>query len=154
MILEASTRIEASSEDVFRFFEHIDENYEDWHPDHVTFRWVEGDGLERGNRAYFEEVIGGELKKQTVRYTEVERARYIELQPTRRLIRLLLPHISFTIEPENSGCRLIQRIKIRTGPIGARFNRREFDAVRTHMREEGENLKTLVERGNCTGVSN
>lgn len=146
--MEERTRVEASPEDVFRFFEHVDRYYEEWHPDHITFRWVEGDGLEQGNHAYFEEEIGGDLKKQTVRYNRVKSGRYIELQPTRWLIRLLLPHISFTIEPTGVGCRVIQRIKIRTGPIGARLNRREFDAVRKHMKEEGENLKVMVEQGN------
>jgi len=34
---------------------------------------------------------------------------------------------------------------VRTGPIGAWLNRREFDAVRQHMHEEGENLKRIVE---------
>lgn len=33
----------------------------------------------------------------------------------------------------------------RTGPIGARLNRREFDAVQNHMHEEGENLRQIVE---------
>lgn len=56
-----------------------------------------------------------------------------------------MPSISFTIEPHENGCDLTQRIKVRTGPIGAWLNRGEFDAVRTHMKDEGENLKTIVE---------
>ena len=146
MLLEEQTHIEASPEDVFRFFEQIDQRYEEWHPDHLTFRWVTGEGLEPGNEAYFEERIGGDLKKQTVRYTEIEPGRYIEFAPTSRLVRLLLPHLSFTIESEADGCLVTQRIKVRTGPIGARLNRREFDAVRLHMQEEGENLKRILEK--------
>ena len=145
MLLEEQTRIDASPEDVFRFFEHIERHYEGWHPDHITFRWTEGSGLEPGNEAYFEERIGGDLKKQTVRYTEVESERYIEFTPTSRLIRLVLPHMSFTFEPDADGSRVTQRIKVRTGPIGAKLNRREFDAIRLHMREEGENLKRIIE---------
>lgn len=148
MLLEERIHIEASPEDVFRFFEHIDQHYEEWHPDHITFRWVTGGGLEPGNEAYFEERIGGDLKRQTVRYTEVESGRYIEFTPTSRLIRLLLPHMSFTIEPEADGCRVTQRINVRAGPIGARLNRREFNAIQSHMQEEGENLKRIVETEN------
>jgi hypothetical protein len=59
---------------------------------------------------------------------------------------LFLPHISFTVEPEDGGCRVTQRIKVRTGPIGKRLNRKEFDAVREHMNEEAANLKWIVER--------
>ena len=43
------------------------------------------------------------------------------------------------------GCDVTQRIKVRTGPIGAWLNRGEFNAVRVHMKEEGENLKALLE---------
>ncbi len=80
-----------------------------------------------------------------MRFVEADPDRYIEFKPTSLLIGLLMPHISFTIEPRPNGCELTQRIKVRTGPIGARLNRREFDAVRTHMREEGRNLKRILE---------
>ena len=41
--------------------------------------------------------------------------------------------------------RFEAEIVIRTGPVGAWLNRREFDAVREHMREEGENLRAILE---------
>jgi hypothetical protein len=63
-----------------------------------------------------------------------------------------MPSISFAIEPHENGCDLTQRIKVRTGPIGAWLNRREFDAVRTHMKEEGENLKTILETDEMRAV--
>lgn len=145
MILEETTRMDASPESVYRFFETMEANYERWHPDHVAFRWVDGDGLEEGAKASFEERIGGKMQRMTVRFTEVVPNRYIEFEPTPRLVRLLMPSISFTIDPRGDGCVLTQRISIRTGPIGARLNRREFDAVRTHMREEGENLRAILQ---------
>lgn len=145
MLLEETTRIEASPDVVYRFFEEMEENYERWHPDHSTFRWVEGGALEVGNKAYFEEEIAGKLQRKTVEFTEIDPDRYIEFRPTSRVIGLLMPHISFTITPRSDGCELLQRIRVRTGPIGARLNRREFDAVREHMREEGENLKQISE---------
>jgi hypothetical protein len=147
MILEETTGIDASPEEIFEFFEEMDANYERWHPDHVAFRWLDGGGLEAGAEACFEERIAGKLQKKTVRFTEIVPDRYIEFKPTSRLVGLLMPHISFTIDPGRDGCTLTQRIKVRTGPIGARLNRREFDAVRTHMTEEGQNLKTILETG-------
>ncbi len=145
MILEETTEVEAPPEEVFRFFESMDENYTEWHPDHVTFRWVDGGRLEEGAEAYFEERIAGKRQQKTVRFTQVDRDRYIEFEPASLLVRLLMPHISFTISSRSEGCTVTQRIKVRTGPIGARLNRREFDAVRTHMREEGEGLKRILE---------
>ncbi|MFW5911227.1 MAG: SRPBCC family protein [Halolamina sp.] len=145
MILQATTAIDAPPEDVYRFFEEMEQHYGRWHPDHVTFRWVEGDGLEAGAVASFEERIAGKLQQKTVKFVAVTPDRYLAFRPTSRMVRLLMPEISFTIEPRSDGCELTQRIKVRTGPIGARLNKREFDAVRTHMREEGENMKRFLE---------
>lgn len=146
MILEAKTYIQAKPEDIFAFFGEMEQNYESWHPDHITFRWVEGEPVEEGTRAYFEEEIGGEVLKKTVKYVTVESNRHIELKPTSRLMGIFLPFITFSIEPEGDGCIFTQQIKIRTGPIGKRLNRDEFDAVQQHMDEEGENLKRLLEQ--------
>lgn len=145
MILEVETNIQALSGEVYRFFESMEENYERWHSDHITFQWIDGDSLETGASAYFEERIAGKKQEKTVRFTRVEPDRYIEFTPTSLVTRLLMPKISFTITPQSDGCKLTQLIKVRTGPIGAWLNQREFDAVRKHMREEGENLKDLLE---------
>ncbi|KAB1188711.1 MULTISPECIES: SRPBCC family protein [Haloferax] len=145
MLLEESTRVHASPEDIYRFFETMDENYERWHPDHIEFRWTDGNGLVQGAEAYFEERIAGKIQQKTVRFTDIVPCEHIEFTPTSRLVGLLMPSISFTIDSHEDGCDLTQRIKVRTGPIGARLNRREFDAVREHIKEEGENLKTILE---------
>lgn len=149
MELTETTRISASPGDVYRFFEEMEENYERWHPDHVSFRWTAGGELKRGAEARFEERIAGKRQRKTVRFVAVRPDRYLEFTPTSFLVGLLMPQISFAIEPRSDGCELTQRIVVRTGPIGARLNRREFDAVRTHMREEGENLKRILETGEC-----
>jgi hypothetical protein len=145
MLLEETTSVRVSPEELYRFFERMDANYERWHPGHIEFSWVGGDRLEEGANASFEERIAGTTQKKTVRFTAVVPGRYIEFKPTSLLGGLLLPSISFAIDPTEDGCEFTQRIKVRTGPIGARLNRREFDAVREHMREEGENLKTILE---------
>lgn len=50
MIIEEETRVTAMPEEVFEFFQRVDEQYKAWQPDHRTFRWVEGDRLEEGIR--------------------------------------------------------------------------------------------------------
>lgn len=137
--------IRSTPEAFFDFFEKMEEHYTDWHPDHRLFRWVDGRGVEEGVTFYFEEVIGGELMKKKVVFTRVEEARHLEFTFTNRLLRLIMPRISFHAEPKDDGILVTAEIHVRTGPIGAWLNRREFDAVRRHMREEGENLKRILE---------
>ena len=150
MLFRDVTKIDAPPERVFAFFEAMAESYRRWHPDHVSYRWLSGGGLREGAIAYFEERIGGKLLKKTVVFAVVEPGRYVAMAPTNRLMRLVLPRLSFLMEPLGEGCRLTAEIVLRTGPVGAWLNRRELDAVRRHMREEGENLKKLVE-GEPTG---
>jgi hypothetical protein len=139
------TSVDAPPERIFAFFEGMAENYRRWHPDHVVFRWLAGGGLRAGAGAHFEERIGGKLLEKTVVFTCVEPGRYLAIAPTNRLFRLVLPRLSFRMEPAGGGCRLTAEIVVRTGPVGAWLNRKEFEAVRRHMREEGENLKRLLE---------
>lgn len=145
MIMRDEITIQTTPERIFQFFAEMAENYVRWHPDHLLFRWETGTGLQEGNEFYFEERIGGQLMKKRVRFTRITPNRHIEFAPTNGLIRLILPRLLFAIEPQGDQCRFIAEIHIRTGPIGAKLNAREFNAVRQHMREEGENLKRLLE---------
>jgi hypothetical protein len=36
---------------------------------------------------------------------------------------------------------------VRMGPLGKRLSRRQVEGVKGHMKEEGENLKDILERG-------
>ena len=130
------------------FFAAMDENYLRWHPDHLLFEWRQGRGLEIGVRFYFEERIGGHLLKKEVEFTEIVPDRLIRFVPTGFLLRLFIPWISFEFLADRPGrFRFRQSIPICIGPLGARLNRRDFDAVRRHMAEEGENLKAILETG-------
>ena len=124
------------------------ERYRSWHPDHKVFRWTLGQGVKLGNRFYFEEVIAGKLLKKSVEFTRIEPDRRIEFAPTFWLLRLLLPRMVFRAEVVDPGAyRFIAEIVLRVGPVAARLNRREFDAVREHMRVEGVNFKRYAEAG-------
>ena len=147
MLLEERTFIAAPPEQVFAFFADMADNYLRWHPDHIAFRWVDGSGLEPGVVFAFEEIIGGQRMTKRVRFIDVVPDRALAFEPTSRLLRLILPRIGFTIEPRPDGCDLVASLHIRTGPVGAWLNRRELMAVRQHMKEEGENLKRIVEGG-------
>lgn len=138
--------IDAPAEAAWAFFEAMGENYTTWHRDHLRFEWRKGRGLSVGNVFYFEERIAGKLQRKTVVITKVRPARYFEFQPTNRVFRFFMPRLSFAFEPDGAGHRFRAEIDLHgIGPIGARLNRREFDAVSLHMSEEGRNLKALLE---------
>jgi hypothetical protein len=145
MILsETSPIIRTTAEQVFAFFAAMESNYGRWHADHVLFRWLDPPAVKKGVRFYFEERIGGKLLKKTVAFTRIEPGALIEFAPTSRLFRLFLPRISFRIRQANGGIVVTQDIYLRIGPLAARLNRRELDAVRLHMRQEGENMRRLL----------
>jgi hypothetical protein len=146
LILEDSIHINAPHEIVFDFFDGMSaERYRSWHRDHHDFRWVGSPGAVAGNRFWFRETIGGKSMAKSVIFTKIEKDRYVKFVPSNRLFRLILRALSFAMEPAGDGCTFTARIEILTGPIGATLNKREFDAVRLHMKEEGENLKRLAE---------
>jgi len=147
MILEETTIIQTTPDRVFEFFRNMnEERYLAWHPDHLAFQWIEGNNLKEGNVCYFEEKIYGKVNKKKVRYTKVVPNRLIEFAPTFWLFRLILPRMCFEIEKQgNKSILLRAQIHIRVGPIAKRLNRKEFDAVKKHMEEEGRNLKKWAE---------
>ena len=145
MILEDQTRINATSAQIFDFFEQMEANYTRWHPDHQALAWRSGRGLKTGHTFYFEEYINGHLQKKTVVFTRIVPNAHIEFAPMNRFIRFLMPRLVFRITEAADHCVFTAQIFLRVGPLAARLNRKEFDAVRQHMREEGENLKALLE---------
>jgi uncharacterized protein YndB with AHSA1/START domain len=146
MILsETSPTIRAAPEAVFAFFLGMESAYRRWHPDHLLFRWLDPPALRPGVRFHFEERIDGTLQKKTMAFTRIEPGSLIEFAPTSRLLRVLLPRISFRVSPVDGGVTVTQDVHLRIGPLAARLNRRELAAVRRHMRQEGENLQRLLE---------
>nr|MBA3900774.1 SRPBCC family protein [Bacteroidota bacterium] len=115
-----------------------------WHPCHKKFKWIKGKGLMEGNRFYFEEYIGGELIKNKCFYTKIFKAEYIEFAPVNWITRLAMPKLAFIFLPKGAGFIFTAQIFLRIGPLGKKLNRNKFDAVRKHMKEEGENLKYIL----------
>jgi hypothetical protein len=144
VLLAESVELRAPPERVHQFFAQMAENYRRWHPDHISFEWLDGGRLEPGMRFRFAERIGGKLMTKAVRFTRIEPG-LIEFTPTSWLLRLFLPSIRFVIEGAGERTRVRQEIHLRIGPLAARLNRREIEAVRRHMRDEGLNMKQLVE---------
>lgn len=148
LILEDSIRIRTTPEKIWDFFIHIDKNYVAWHSEeHVVFRWVKGKPLEEGSIGYFEEYSHGKLHRLKVRYTRIIPYREIEFRLTHSIWRIFLPKSTLTITPEDGYCTFTARNYFRLGPISARSKRfkHQLELVKKHMKEEGENLKKVLE---------
>lgn len=149
-ILRDTIVVDAPPEDVFEFFRSMDhDRYLAWHDEHRDFHLVEGECIEEGTRAFFDEEIGDDRIASTVRYTEVRPGEYIEFRDENWLTRLFNPKNVFVFEPVDGGTRVVAEIHLRIGPLERLSSQvhQELEEVRRHMREEGENLKRLVEAG-------
>ena len=146
-VFEDSVEVTAPAKEVYRFFEDMDRNYLNWHPDHKLFEWRKGTGLKVGTQFYFEELINGKLLKKKVVFTQLIPNRYIEFTMTNRFYRIFVRRMTFNIDPTSAGSRFTARIYLHgVGPIGRFLNRKDMAAVRKHMYEEGINLKRILEQ--------
>ena len=151
--LRHEIEIAASPESVYSFFEHLPENYTKWHPDHIVFRWIEGDGLAEGSVAYSEQRMRGKVHKLPARFTKVIPAERVEFELTNPIARFFAPRYVWLFESTAGGCRFVAEGDARLGWISARLKHVQgaLAAGQKHLAEEGESLKRLVESGEAGG---
>ena len=145
--LRHAIEIDAPPKQVYGFFENIEENYTKWHSDHRVFRWTDGGTLRKGAVAYSEQMMHGKLHRLPARFVKVVPGRLVEFQWMNPLLRFFAPRNVWVFEATGEGCRFIAESDIRLGWISARMKRVHhlLEQGKTHLREEGENLKRLVE---------
>jgi hypothetical protein len=153
IIITDSIEIQTTPEEVFRFFLKIvdDTSYQAWHPeDHVAFRWIKGEPWQEGSVAYSEEYLHGKLHKFSFLVNKVVANREIELVPLSRFLRIFFPGNKFSIEPREASCVFTASGVMRVGRLARLLARRKLEeglaSVRKHMKEEGENLKRILEK--------
>jgi hypothetical protein len=146
IVMEDSIEINVPAEKVFEWLTSLrdTETYKTWHPDHICLRWIKGEPFQEGSVVYAEEYLHGELHK--LKFVG------IKMIPNRLIEYGLAFPLSFfsknwfIIEPtgENS-CVFTAKGFIRSGPLFKKLFRKRIDATRQHMKEEGENLKRILE---------
>ena len=154
VILTDSVKIKTTSGDIFNFLTSIvdDDSYRAWHKeDHVSFRWLKGQPWAEGSVVCAEEYIHGKLHKLKFKITRIIRNKRIEYTPVSRFLRRFFPKIEFMIEQKGESCLFIASGTYRLGWIGKTFFKKAIEnglsSVKKHMREEGENLKRILEKG-------
>ena len=152
VVIKDSIEVETTAEKVFDFLIGIvdDESYRAWHKeDHVSFRWLKGNPWTEGSVLYAEEYIHGKLHKFKFKITTIIPNKRIEYTPTSRFIRKFFPKNEFIVEQKGDICIFTASGTYRVGKLGKIFFKKAIEnglsSVRKHMREEGENLKIILE---------
>jgi len=150
--LTDSIEIKTTPERIFEFFINLSvgENYRSWHPqDHVCFRWVKGNPWQVGSIVYAEEYVHGELHKLKFVVIKVVHDKRIEYAPSNRILRFYFPKNSFVMDKKGDSCVFTASGTYRVGWLANTFARKKLEyglsSIKKHMKEEGENLKCILE---------
>jgi uncharacterized protein YndB with AHSA1/START domain len=142
--LTDSIEIRVKPQVIFEWLENLEKHYKEWHPDHV--RWTNETGqFKEGSRCYVEEYVHGRFHRIRARYTRIERNRRIEyrmLYPT----SVICSKGSFLLQSNRGNTIFTATLAFRGGRILSRLFHSRMEGIKKHMREEGENLKTILER--------
>jgi hypothetical protein len=147
IIIKDSIEIETTTEKIWGFFDNLEENYLSWHPeDHVACRWLKGRPHQIGSIAYFEEMLGGKLRKIKVKIAKVEKYKYSENKP-RFPLSIFHPKGMYIIESKDNKCVFTA---VNYFNIPKIFKNKflafaKIKALEKHMKEEGIILKRLLE---------
>ncbi|MFW9992934.1 MAG: SRPBCC family protein [Candidatus Odinarchaeota archaeon] len=120
------------------------ELYRKWHVDHVICSWIKGEPFEVGSILYVEEYLHGELHKMKFLGTKNELNRkigYKLLFPA----SIVCPKGSFIVEPGEESSIFTATLSFRFGWFFHKFAKSRVAAITKHMKEEGENLKKILE---------
>ena len=144
-VLTDSIEIDAAPNRLWEFFTDLEKNYKAWHPgDHVVCRWTKGKPHEVGSIVYAEEVLAGRLCKISMLCTKIETNKRIEY---RTLFPLSLFHPRSMYLLEEKGQRTVFTA-VNFFRVPRLFKRRVetlIEATEKHVKEEGQNLKRLLE---------
>ena len=150
-VITSSTIIDATPEQIWDFFYHIENNYQKWHDDHDFWRWTRGDPLEVGSKIDSQETVGGH--KGGIKATVIEsvRNKKIAIRPEWPL-SFMCPRLEWIIERKGDDTYFIARTHYSFGKIFLTLRKKSVDEIlfltQKHMDEEGVNLKNILERKN------
>jgi len=150
--LTDSIEINTTPEKIFNFLTTLvdDESYRAWHPeDHVAFCWLRGNPWEVGSVVQAEEYIHGKLHKLKFVVTKFVPNSEIEYVPASRFLRRFFPKNMFIVKQKEKRAIFVATGTYRLGWLAKTFAKKRIErglsSVRKHMKEEGENLKKILE---------
>ncbi len=142
--LSDSTEIKTTPDKIFEWLKTLDQHYKEWHPDHVKWTNITG-SFEEGAIICYEEYLHGELHKAKAKITKLEENKTIEFKNLFPL-SIINPKGSFIIESQGENTIFTATLSFRFGWFFKKFVMNRVEAITKHMKEEGENLKRLLEK--------
>lgn len=150
IMLRDSIKIQTTPERIFKWLELMPQEYVSWHPDHVAYRVVKGSMLQPGSEIECQEYLHGKLHTMQFRLTRVDPCRRMEYEIAG------LGKGAFEVIPRGDEVEFVAELKLGSDfpvlgtlvdAILRVFLSRRLEAMRQHMREEGQNLKQIIESG-------
>ena len=147
-VLTDEIEIKAAPEKIWEFFVNLEKNYIDWHPeDHKKFIW-DGEPMTTGTKWYAEEIMHGHLFKLKGRIGEVI--------PNKKIVfkygfpaALVSPKFEWILTPTVNGTKFTANGYLYAGDFYSKVGKKEMTwkiaESKRHTKEEGENLKRLME---------
>jgi len=155
IVLRDTVEIKAAPEQIFNFFVHFKENFHAWHPDHVECRYLNFEGTPKeGSVIYIEEYLHGKLHKLKLHITKLKPNSRIEYKT------FLGSKGVFIIDPRGDDSVFTAEMYMGTNVrllanlvdiIMKILMSRQLQGIKQHMAEEGQNLKSILERSNKQG---
>lgn len=142
--------IRAAPERIFHWLCSLPQEYVSWHPDHAACRILKGSMDQAGSEIECREYLHGKLHVMRFRLTAIDPGRRMEYKIAG------LGRGAFEVVPQGRGVEFVAELELGTNApvigqavdtlLHAGFSRR-LAAMKEHMREEGENLKKIIESG-------
>ena len=145
MYARDSVELKVTPDVIFDWLMNFVENYQSWHPAHVKCKWLKGEPFEVGSVLYAEEYLGGDLHKLKFKITCIQKNKGFKF----RILfpaSIFVPAGEFKIEPTNMGSRFTAILYYRFGKFLSLFAKKEKNIIEQHQKEEGVNLKKILER--------
>jgi len=151
IVLKDTVEIETTPEKIWEFWVNMDNNYKTWHPkDHILFRWTKGRPMEEGSRIYAEETVGGKLIKGKATFVNVVPNRIFGLKPP--FPNSLFLKYEYLIEPRGRKTDFTAFTYLKYPGFARKRIMLAVEVGKKHVREEGENLKRILEGENVDGT--
>ena len=150
LVLKDSIEINTTPEIIWDFFTNLEQTYKAWHPeDHVLFKWTKGQPMESGSSWYGEEILKGKLEKLKGTIGEVIPQRKIVFKFSFP-ISIVSPGFEWHIEPKNQSSVFTAKSYVRCLEFFRLIAKKHVDTGieegKRHIKEEGKNLKRLLEK--------
>ena len=150
IMLRDSITIQTKPEQLFKWLELMPQEYCSWHSDHVACRVIHGSMFQRGSEIECQEYLHGKMHIMQFRLTRVDPCRRMEYEIAG------LGKGAFEVIPRGEKVELVAELKLGSDfpvlgtlvdAILRVFLSRRLEAMIQHMREDGQNLKQIIESG-------